>query len=645
MFPSFTGNVRPKRQVNLSGRNSNPFTAHSNSRPSPTPQNPQNALLQAQQERLIRQQERERPPAAIKIQKSWRGHSGRRLIRNRWRHEWDIRESWTQEAATDGSYQSAQECLAQLRLLGQFVISVPGDLLRLQHFSKRYLEAKSRGILGRQDQEWTYPLLRLAKITVKELGAQLARLPAKDPNRDHSPQLTIDLLKLLQAIADSIPSHLARYSRDYYRVLGLATRRFGRSYPSLLRDLVLALLATNYEGIFVAYAGFINEFLTLSDLPDILEGLDSFESALDYQHLIEGMSNSLSDTSPTALLHSKSHSQLLWLLAYFIHFCRSWAERKRLTLSTLDIRYIRIVSALVSFLADDISSRVDAQQFPMQITGDETSSKADDQMPGFVQSEISSLVNQESISSLLSSLSAAPEVGQGQLDSQAASTLASYALMLLRVFPRRGDEIRMWLYKGSTSPQLDNGKRSIPAVKYFYQAAKETQVYRDVISDPRATVHLIRPEKRIAVPSDNRVPQVASDWNQQWRIVLLFLELYTFPLKIMDDEEFLSGSSTLSSQHSWTRQSALSLAQIGDLAVFLKNLAFALYWYPSEISGAETTETSTGLAEYFGKTQRQAENEFKPKSQEIAIAGVSGLSVEYVKGLVTGVLRMLYERE
>ena len=87
---TFTGNSRPRRQVNLSGRNSNPFATVGN-RSSPSPAH--NAVAHAQQERIQRQRERERPPAATAIQRVWRGYRGRSVIRSQWREAWDNVES------------------------------------------------------------------------------------------------------------------------------------------------------------------------------------------------------------------------------------------------------------------------------------------------------------------------------------------------------------------------------------------------------------------------------------------------------------------------------------------------------------------------------------------------------------------------
>ena len=170
-----------------------------------------------------------------------------------------------------------------------------------------------------------------------------------------------------------------------------------------------------------------------------------------------------------------------------------------------------------------------------------------------------------------------------------------------------------------------------------------------ISKDPRETIDLISPNRAKARSGRAGIEATAESIDQQWRVILLFFELYTFILKVMDDEEFLSGSSPSDDSQSWTRQSALPLEQIGELTIFLKHLAFAMYWYASEIRGIEVPETKNSIAEYFAgninafsETRQEGGSN---KTDEIAVAGVTRMTLAYVKGMVTGLLRMVYERE
>ena len=208
MYPSFTGSARPKRQVNLSGRNSNPFTAHSASRTTSVTQKSQNALAQAQQERILRQQEREKPPAATRIQKRWRGYTARRQTAQEFRREWDAREQRDQNHGAAERYSSEGECFGQLQLLNQFADpSSTSDVQRLHHFSRRYMHLVRSEPLS--DSKWTYPRLRLAKKVMRSL--QLQPPNQKDSSKLEpamSPDVVCDLLSLLEYLAIDIPTVL-----------------------------------------------------------------------------------------------------------------------------------------------------------------------------------------------------------------------------------------------------------------------------------------------------------------------------------------------------------------------------------------------------------------------------------------------------
>ena len=658
MFPSFTGSTRPKRQVNLSGRNNNPFAALPGSRTSSSPQTAQNALAQAQHERILRQQERERPPAATKIQKSWRGHKERKQAKALWRQEWDYREGWepggpseTQEPLSQRAapaYTSEDECLASLRLLVQFVSPRNKlDLQCLDHFATRYLQSTQMQLSGYPVDVWTYPLLRLAKLILATLNARWT-----PPLPTH---IADNLVALLNAVATAIPRQLASYSHEYFRTLAQAASGRQCSDPRSIELAALALLQPSSDRTLEAYEGFTSEFLTTPGLPALFGSLDGFGRGIQYRTLATALNEILSRSSHDDILQLKSRESLLWLLAYFIYFRRlAYSDEQHFTDSP-DLQYVKIVSRLISFLADDIGTRIES---PNQLPSSSSSISAPaagpvEPLPSFVRSEIFSLINQENVSSLLANFDVVPASSDGVPGTPGeASALASYALTLLRAFPRRGDEIRMWLFRGSTSrgsSQTNHATKSLPAIKYFYQVASKSTIYQQITKDPRETVSMLRPDQP-QIREKRPLHSIADESrDQQWRVILLFLELYTFVLKIMDDEEFLAGTSAYNEQWSGTRKSALPLDQVKDLTVFLKNLSFSMYWNASEIAGIEAAEVKTSLADYFGGN-KAAQNESRQdedptKLVEMSIAGVSGMTLLYMKGLVTGVLRMVYERE
>ena len=354
----------------------------------------------------------------------------------------------------------------------------------------------------------------------------------------------------------------------------------------------------------------------------ILIGMDELVAGVNYRDLADALGMLiLTEASSENLLQNKGRSQLLWLLACFVYF-RRWANRQETITSTPDAQYVKVVSRLISHLADDIENRIDISQ----PSSESTNTSSAEPLPEFVRSEIATLVNQENVNGLLANLDV-----NTSASSEDASALASYALMLLRVFPRRGDEIRLSLYRGSTSGQSGRDEGRLPATKYFYQAASRTQIFKEIIRDPRATVNLLKPAQHQGMPVNGGPRGSFESRNQQWRVILLFLELYTFSLRVMDDEEFLTGSTAAGKDTSSTRQSALPLDQVEKLTVFLKNLTFAMYWNASEIAGIEAKETHTSLAAYFGRaSDGEIEQDVPKKRTEMSIAGVSGLTIEHV---------------
>lgn len=667
MFPSFTGSARPKRQVNLSGRNANPFVTIPGSRQPPLSHTGHHALAHAQQERVLRQQERERPPAARKIQSLWRGFKCREEVRNRWRSRWDSREAADLETPAeiemvvldlsrpnpDGlPYRSEEECLGQLRLLVQFVSpKTYNDVFRLAFFVSRFLSTlRVLPSLCTADI-WIHPLWCLAKITI----AILKRIKtASLPNI-----ITNKLLLLLTTLCSIIPNQISSHSQAYYGAMVEVSSCIDHRNPDQgviqerLESAVQSLIKPVSMNSIKAYEGFLSEYLVTPSISTLDGSLARIANAINYKLLTFALNELL--LPENNLLHLKSHDESLWLLAYYLYFHRAAIGPNEMLQNAPEALYVNAVAKILSFLGDDIATRLDVPK-DLRSADDiefDTSKSSASTLPVFVHDEVLALVNQERVSSLFAHLDVplASRDRSSEVSTQ-SSTLASFALTLLRCFPRKADDIRMWLYLGSTSRYSDesgNDRKRLPAIKYLYQIIRRTELYALISEDPRQTINLIRPD-RVKVGS---LPAVAESTvkavDQQWRVMLLFFELYTFILKVMDDEEFLSGSSPSGHSQSWTRQSALPLDQIQDLTIFLKNLAFAMYWYSSEISGAGVPETKNSLAEYFGgnanvfSDNRQDEN--SNKATEIAVAGISRMTLTYVKGMVTGLLRMIYERE
>jgi ubiquitin-protein ligase E3 C len=236
-----------------------------------------------------------------------------------------------------------------------------------------------------------------------------------------------------------------------------------------------------------------------------------------------------------------------------------------------------------------------------------------------------------------------------------ASLLASYALMLLRIFPRLGEEIRMWLYQGSIT--LKGSGTGIPAVKLFWRVMSNTSTFSAILSDSKSALSILRTQPR--PQSSTSISQEEITRERDWRAILLFLEIYAFVLRFTDDEEFLSGGSASLTQQdrptSRSRESALPLQDVKLLTVFLKNLSFTMYFNAADILDDGQVSNEGGLGSYFGTSSskkfeepaqsQKTEDHGRKYGEDRGFLGIPGMTFNYVRSIVTRVTRMLYERD
>ncbi|KAI9809686.1 MAG: hypothetical protein M1825_000118 [Sarcosagium campestre] len=659
MFTSFSGNSRRPRQVNLSGRNA-PLPSPASTRPSNRQSGASGSLALAQHERLLRQQERDRVVSVNKLQRLWRGCSSRLSYKSKWRAEWDLRNS---SSAAAGNAGVVGDSLEQLRLLIHFAdLKRSDDVQRWQTQVQQICAGAENGNLDLNQQSWKYPLFRLEKLCLAVLAV------AGGISREHDETA----LSMLAFLAHVIPEEIAQGADDYFRSMSTFIVDRGLAFDGqrldkkLLHTAVLAPIQALTSQTLSAYHGFAWHFLTIPDLPTIFSGFPSLAASVNSKLFTASLALTLRESSRSYSLKLGSE-EILWLLAYFIYLRASNENGGESSQNTVDPDYVFVISTLLSSLAAEVSSRIELEDVVMnespESSDDEDSQVMSSQkklpLPPFVRQQILSLVNQKSVSSLLANADSVSVITAPD-DVQAASqrvsqtrALATYALTLLRIFPRRGDEIRMWLYLGSTSSLPDSSlpdQRRIPAVKHFWRACRKTKVFTLISRNARNAIGLLQP----ATLSESRSPFIRQsqidrdETDQEWKTVLIFFELYSFVLKVMDDDEFFSHGGQLPLRQadrgssSWTRESALPLEDVQELTVFLKNLGFTLYWDMSRFSSV-SEESVDGIGHYFGGSPRQRAQE-QPAADR-CVAGVPGMTLDYIKGIVTGLLRMVYERD
>ncbi|KAF2471893.1 uncharacterized protein BDR25DRAFT_342485 [Lindgomyces ingoldianus] len=663
MFQTFSGNTRRPRQVNLSGRKTHAFGNVGSGAGS------QAALDRAQQERIQRQRERDQQKAVGTLQRVWRGHCIRQQLASQLRDEWDAVEgpsthrAFSQEAVP---YSSEQEALAQLQRLLKFThIRNVEDLQRIRHYGFRQIETvRTVGIAS--TGPWPLAYLRLQRIVLTVMERR-GRLGFSEWNQYEK------FATILRFLADQIPAETSQNAKQYYRTLAQVVARLSPEWelangntdladvPKAISEAVISPLTKVTGYTLNAYEAFGYIFMTLpilsaessSALTQMFR--DSLADSINYKLLANALATLFKSSGIISHLEIVETMSRLRLLACFIFFHRYAHNFHTPAAYSAHKDFVTVVSLLLNSLPTNI---IEGQSTDTDRPEELDTPRTADAVNEFLKDQILSLVNQEGIGNLLSGSSRSSELSEEEKIEEARQ-LANYALALLRFFPRRGDEIRMWLYIGPSATRSDGSSQNLPAIKYFWEASKQSSVFSTILRDSRAAIELLRPKTvSLDISSAQNAPPTSlvhhafwqapkqdADRNaaiaDEWRVILVFLELYTFVLKVMDDEEFFSsGRDPLSNQ---ARDNALPLSDVKDLTTFLKNLGFTLYFNASDINVSEERDASSTSLSFFNP--KMPEPQPQKQTTEPSVGGVAGLSLDYVKGLVTGLLRMVYERD
>ncbi|TQS37775.1 hypothetical protein Golomagni_01736, partial [Golovinomyces magnicellulatus] len=617
MFPNFTGSSRRPRQVNLSGQNLNPFAAAAST---------QKTIAHAQHERLQRQLERSRIDAAKKIQKTWRGHKSRQMLSDSRRKQWDELEVYGNHGNSD------LLMLAQLRLLLSFCNARRrDDVERIVRMSSKVVESGSEIVITFDGSRSL--LLRIATTLLKALETSLLEFHP-------------ELLQYLIKIIEHKPSTLSAISKRYYSFLSLIS-----SEKSLFldRNIFLNALKTplvidpdlddNLDNFKLdVYASFGTQFLSTPYLEKDFSNMEGINSFVDMKLLSSALIGEFSAKRPD----SYDSERNLWLLAHFILL----SQRNK---SLKSLEYFQAILLQISALSGETLERIAFQgsDNSQEIADGDDSSKNTTPFPDFILEQFLYLASRDCISDLLDKLNNDPT--KNSTDRERNSSLfACYALTLLRIFPRRENEIRMWLYLGSINTL---SSVSIPVLNFFWQVVRKTNIFCSIKTDSGAALTALRRAMR----KESNVSSLTYVEDGEWHTTLLFLELYAFALRFTDDEEFLSGNSYNTQPEYKTvsrlRQSALPLQDVKKLSIFLKNLAFAIYYNANEllndISVPNDSIARTHLRMSSTKKISETVKSDSPsvKTTEISFAGVTGNTLKHVKSVATAVMRMLYERD
>jgi ubiquitin-protein ligase E3 C len=661
MRHSFLGTSKRPRQVNLSGRTTtNPFAVAATSRHTSSIPSDQTLAL-AHEERLKRQKDREKSNAARIIQRSWRGYSARHKVKETYREIWDHSSdrnntwspgSWN-DAAQARPYASSEEFLDDARLLIHFFDQKnEEDIRRLLWLAKRAINSSS----------FQYDTSSSTLYIVSKLfDAILTALKAEKVSKASS--LWLDIL--LRTIVWLEPRDILKNWRQmnkYYSSLGhvLSLPSVDASFtenPELMCS-VLALPLTYRDGStnVLAYQSFVSRILVIPGLQEYEPFSEYLWARIDRDNLQKALLDMLQSKDVLERKYQIGSDGRIWILTYLIAASPSHQkDRSQSSLSKLE--YLFVLANLLGSVADEIATRLRLEEYSHTHI-DRTAAgqyrpivTTETILPlvEFSKQQIMSLADQTSFSNLVcdinqDEISEFTSKGSPNTTSlQYPGLVSQYTLTLLSIFPRKAEEIRLWLYLSPLAPNKDSQTSGPNAIAYLWQAMQHTMIYHQIRNNPRATITIMK------APAEGdlaKLRRTEEEFDLEWSIVILFLELYTFILKVMDDEEFFAGGRSLPVSNgatTRTRQSALTLADVEPLTTFLKNLAFAVHWYVKDLTNIVIEDAGTTITKFF-KSDHPQPVTVANRSLE-AIGGIRGMDLEHLKGLVTGLLRMVYERE
>ncbi|KAI5464685.1 hypothetical protein BGZ63DRAFT_378362 [Mariannaea sp. PMI_226] len=613
MFSTFTGNSRRPRNVNLSGQAGNPF-ANTSWTPSAV-SNATKTVSNAQADREKRHIERQRLKAAGKIQRTWRGHRARTKLHESQRLTFD--ELYTSISTLPYSQRLPQ---AFKLILSFFTRRRKDDIQRLATYAHDTDSAELSSIAPPHVHHSR--IQRLVRLLIEAVDSIVSD---KDAAAD-----TQVLLKLIIRIASDSPEAILPSIEKYYNVLARLCEK--QDAPAELQNFLLKALATplnaNSQDGLKVYHAFAFSFLTNGPIPLFEEHIQHFSKVVVAPKLAQVIVDELSSTS----VNRKPRDSLLWLLAHYIDLGSLSSDAAH------RFNYLETLYTQLAILSPEISVRMSIKS---SIDSADPESSPDESllqpMHPYISTRLLSLVETDGISKLLRDFSTNLASSSSQ-EFYGTSLLAGHILTLLQCFPGSGDDIRMRLFLEEIPVPSGN----VPTVKFLWQIMKETAIFNKLRTESERPIEVLRRYLRSGSDSSKNMTE-----EQEWRVILLFLDLYIFILRLSDDEDFFSGihPQILQTNPSTSRIRAcsLSLADIEILTIFLKNTAFtlhyksqALFQSPEFLEAASRSRIDT----YFGSASTTNQTQSAATSSP-----TTRLDLVSLRGILTVAMTMLYERD
>jgi ubiquitin-protein ligase E3 C len=528
------------------------------------------------------------------------------------------------------AYKNERQLRDQLRLLVAFqeyrrhAVRNNLDTARLLYFASA---------LRLSSVDTASPAIRLGLQKLGIHAARHLRSVGKAENPPKSNGQRVRLVSLIAYLAKILPVDVGRSAALYMGVLKepLTERGMG-DLQEMAVSAITEILSAPPSSAASPYEAFVVQVLGEENLAMNTAVLDRLSTVIDRPALLRALQITVVSTPP--------QSQI-WQLAYMI-----WIQRHSKVLSSGEkSQFVRTLSCLLGSCANEISDRLGILDVPMN--GHASGVRP---LEPFILQNLNTISEETAVREAISIVCEQDTInGSSITNFETTRGLADYCVSILRAFASIGDKarnIRKWIWQ--TTIPTNTGVR-ISMVQCLWTTVVNTDVFGRICQSHRNVLSALRE----AQPETNQIGRPApteSDvehWRTEWRMLLLFMELYSFVLKVIEDDEFFSGVSTGDEDSSSYGRRGLKLQDAAVFTTFLKNLTFVLYWNAAELVSSGETEDMGAFASLFGATETESrfdrtEPALKIKTQTLAGNGVSH---DYLKGLSTSLLRMLHERD
>ena len=496
--------------------------------------------------------------------------------------------------------------------------------------------------LSEQDQRLSRNIQRLGMISAKTLREMFARRRSAHLHSMGGRSIR-RLVATIPTLTPGAPYFLEQTANDYLQALSLWFSINEMPQASRLAAFkLIETYLTTPKGRFGIYKALVTRFFSSSALIDVQYPLSSMAPILDHKTFVHAFLQVVEEDSS----NPPSSEASLWRLAYFLYLAQPTSASSIAQEPSLTGIRIRCLALLLARCSEQISMQYDIGG--QQLNGTTSPSS---RLPTFVSQRVDSLPTESSVTTIMAALSGrdhSREVVANGINAEtlAASDMAKFAVALLRAFPSKAVNVRKWLYQGGTTSARGMKASNVPAIDFFWKAAQNTNVFQGIYGNQAEVLTLL---KQPALDHDqigrSRPSKLTEEiWRDEWQVILLFFELYNHVLKPMDDETFFGHATFGTQQSTSTRGGALPLNDIAVMCTFLKNMAFTLYWSAADLEDSNAFENAGGLSAYFG-THERAPRKSDAHQQPQSLAGIEGMSQAYLKGVVTGILRMVHERD